>query len=536
MYLKDNPPSVSSHGRTVIGFNWIGGREVEGDLPSFDSRSPIDTRDTVGIFPECGERDVEKAAKAAAAALPAWSRMPAPLRGALVGRIGEALARHKEKLAAIITREVGKPIREARGEVQETIDLCHYLQGEGRRQLGQVIPSELPERTITVHRRPLGVVAVMAGGIFPLSTPAARIIPAILCGNTVVWKASEDAPTIAYLFARCMMDSGLPPGVVNILNGKGRAGCGKHVVAGLDKGFYQKFCFSGGTTVGRLIAEAAGRNLTVPSLELSGKNPMVVLPDCDLANAVRGALWGAFGTAGQRRTSVGNIIIHKDIYARFKKDFLAAVADLELGNPISNPDVFFGPMINARFAKAFEDHWHGGLEEGGTLLCGGAKWTEENRTAKVHGPVVKGHFMQPCVWEGVTPKMKLFQTEILGPTVNLCQVESFEEAMEWANATPYGLSSAIYTADHALAQRFAREIRAGLTSINNSTTGTEVHVPYGGMGWSGNGTREAGPSALDAYSRWHAVNEDASGDLQLAQIHTDYAIKHTYEASHWEKL
>ncbi len=536
MHLKENAPSVASHGRTVIGFNWIGGREVEGDLPSFDSRSPIDTRDTVGIFPECGERDVEKAAKAAAHAFPSWSQVPLPLRGALLGRVGEMLARHKDKLAAIITREVGKPLREALGEVQETIDLCHYFLGEGRRLHGQTIPSELPNRQITTYRRPVGVVAVMAGGVFPLSTPAARILPAILCGNTVVWKASEDAPTIAYLFARCMMDVGLPPGVLNIINGKGRTGCGKFVVAGIDKGFYQKFCFTGATSVGRSIAEAAGRNLMVPSLELSGKNPMIIMPDCHLESAVQGALWGAFGSAGQRRTSVGNILIHEDIYGPFRNAFMEAVAGMELGNPMAYPDVFFGPMINARLTKVFEDHWSYGVEEEAALLCGGARWTEDNRTEKVHGHIVKGHYVQPCVWEGVTPGMKLFQTEILGPTVNLCRVESFDQAMEWANATPYGLASAIYTEDRALIERFKREIRAGLSSINNSTSGSEAHVPYGGMGWSGNGTREAGPWALDTYTRWHAVNDDVSRSLQLPQIDTDYGIKHRYEASHWEKL
>ncbi|BDU76396.1 aldehyde dehydrogenase family protein [Mesoterricola sediminis] len=536
MHLKENAPSVASHGRTVIGFNWIGGREVEGDLPSFDSRSPIDTRDTVGIFPECGERDVEKAARAAAAAFPAWSATPAPLRGALVGRIGEGLARHKDKLAAIITREVGKPPREAQAEVQEAIDLCAYYQGEGRRLHGQTIPSELPDRAITTYRRPLGVVAVMAGGAFPLSTPAARVIPAILCGNTVVWKASEDAPTTAYLLARCMMDAGLPPGVVNILNGKGRTGCGKHVVAGLDKGFYQKFCFSGATAVGKLVAEAAGRNLLVPSLELSGKNPLLVMPGCDLEAAVQGALWGAFGTAGQRRTSVGNILVHQDLYPAFREAFLAATDALPIGNPITHPEVFFGPMLNARFTKAFEAHWAMGQEDGAALVRGGARITEDNRTARVLGPVVKGHFVEPCVWEGVTPEMKLFQTEILGPTVNLCRVEDLDQALAWANATPYGFSAALYAEDRRTIERFKREVRAGLVFINASTSGTEAHVPYGGAGWSGNGSREAGAWALESYTRWQAVMDDTSGSHRVAQLDTAHHLRHTYDPSHWDKL
>ena len=218
MHLKMNSPAVAHHGKTVIGFNWIGGKETEGDLPSFDSRSAVDSRDTVGIFPECGERDVERAAKAAAAAFRTWSAVPAPARGAVIARIGENLAQHKEKLAAVITREVGKPPREALAEVQEAIDTCATFQGEGRRLNGETTPSELADRELATYRRPLGVCGILAANSFPLAGPAWKIIPAILCGNTVVWKPSEDAPTIAYLFVRCMMDAGLPPGVVNVVN------------------------------------------------------------------------------------------------------------------------------------------------------------------------------------------------------------------------------------------------------------------------------------------------------------------------------
>jgi len=536
MFLKDNPPTVASHGRTVIGFNWIGGREVEGDLPSFDSRSAVDSRDTVGIFPECGARDVEKAAKAAATAFKTWSATPAPVRGELVGRIGDALVKHKDKLARIITREIGKTPREALGEVQEAIDTCHYFMGEGRRLHGQTVPSEMPNKELYTYRRPLGVCGIMAANNFPLAVPSWKIIPAILCGNTVVWKPSEDAPTIAYLFARCMMDAGLPPGVVNVVNGKGKAGCGKFFLEGIDKGYYQKFSFTGSTAVGRLIGEAAGRNLMIPSLELGGKNPMIVMPDADLDNAVHGALWGAFGTAGQRCTSLANIILHQDIAAAFKEKFMAAVAAMDMGNPLTHPDVLYGPMINARFAQGFEEHWAMGAADGAKLLCGGARWTEANRTGHVHGFIDKGIYMQPCVWDDVTPAMALFQTEVFGPTVNLSTVDSFEQAMEYANGTPYGLSSAIYTENRHWVERFKREIKAGMSSINNSTSGAEAHMPFGGTGWSGNGTRESGLWVLDAYTRWHAVNDDASSRLQLAQIETDYSTHAKYDASHWDKL
>ncbi len=536
MYLKLNHPQVASTGKTVIGFNWIGGKELEGDLPSFDSKSAVDRRDTVGIFPECGARDIEKAAKAAREAFQTWREVPAPVRGELIGRIGATLLANKEKLARIITREIGKTLREARGEVQEAIDTCNFFQSEGRRLYGQTVPSELPSKEISTYRRPVGVCGVMTPANVPLAIPSWKIIPAILCGNTVVWKPSEDAPTIAYLFARCMMDAGLPPGVVNVVNGKGQTGCGKFFLAGIDKGWYDAFSFTGSTALGRQIGEMCGRNLISPSLELGGKNPMIIMPDADLENAVHGALFGAFATAGQRCTSTANVILHRDIAPAFTERFLLAVSALPIGNPLSHPEVLYGPMINARFTSAFEAHWEMGRKDGARLLCGGAPWTEENRNTQVHGEIHRGQFMQPCVWDGVTPDMEIFQTEIFGPTVNLSTVGSFEEAMEYANGTPYGLSSAIYTENRAWVDRFKRQITAGMVSINNSTVGSEAHAPFGGNGWSGNGSRESGPWVLDAYTRWQAVNDDASGRLQLAQIETDYGKQAEYGVTAWDQI
>jgi len=531
MHLKPNAPAVAHHGKTVIGFNWIGGRELEGDLPSFDAKSAVDTRDTVGIFPECGERDVDKAAKAAALAFRGWSETSPAVRGAVIGRIAAHLDLHKAQVAAVITREIGKTPREALAEVQEAIDVCLCFHSEGWR-LGD-------QRSPTVqdgHRRPLGVVAIMAGNSSPLAAPIWRLIPAILYGNTVVWKPSVNAATTAYLFIRCLMDAGLPAGVVNVVNGKGKAGCGKFFLAGIDKGFYQKFCFTGSTPMGRLIGELAGRNLMVPSLELGGKNPMIVMPDCDLDQAVQGALCGAFGSGGQRRTSLANLIVHQDVAAAFRDKFLAAVAALELGNPVTHPDVFFGPMINPRFGKAFEEHWALGREDGATLLCGGARWHEDNRTAQVHGFITKGIYMQPCVWEGLTPDMKLFQTEVFGPTVNLCTVADFDQALAWSNATRYGLSSAIHTEKRDWIERFKRESNAARVSINGACSGLEGHLPFGGNGWSGNGTREGGSWTLESYTRWHSVDDDAPARLRQARLDPDYSTGTQYELSHWDRL
>jgi len=536
MYLKPNTRSVAHHGQTVIGFNWIGGKELEGDLPSFDSRSPVDDRDIVGIFPECGARDIDKAVRAAADVFASWSEVPAPQRGALIGRIGSVLQANKEKLARVITREVGKTPKEALGEVQEAIDTCDFFQSEGRRLYGQTVPSELPGKSLYTYRRPVGVCGIITANNFPLAVPSWKIIPAILCGNTVVWKPSEDAPTTAYLFARCMMDAGLPAGVVNVVNGRGEGECGKHFLDGIENGCFQKFSFTGSTAVGRQISELCGRNLLIPSLELGGKNPLVVMPDCHLENAVRGAVWGAFGTAGQRCTSTANIILHRDIADEFKEQFLAAVAHLPIGNPISHPEVAYGPMINGRFAAGFEAHWKMGAQDGAKLLCGGARWDEENRDERVKGDIQRGIYMQPCVWDEVVPTMRLFQEEIFGPTVNLSTVNSFDEALEFANGTRYGLSGAIYSENRIWIERFKKEIKTGMVSINNATSGAEAHLPFGGNGWSGNGSRESGIWVIDWYTRWQAVNDDASGSLQLAQIETDYNRKTVYSETKWDAL
>jgi len=536
MYFKPNTPSVAQVGKTVIGFNWIGGKELEGDLPSFDSRSAVDSRDVVGILPEAGARDIEKAAKAAAEAFKSWRHVPAPVRGEIIQRLGQVVRENKEKLARILNREIGKTLREALGEVQEVIDTCTFFASEGRRLYGETIPSELPHKTLSTYRRPVGVCGVLTTCCSPLAVPAWKIIPAVLCGNTVVWKPSEDTAATAYLFARCMMDAGFPAGVVNVVQGRGANGAGAHMIAGIGKGFFQKFSLTGQTELGRTVGETCGRNLIIPTLELGAKNALVVMEDADLDNAVQGALFGAFGSGGQRCTSVGNIILHAPIAEAFKTKFLEAVAAIKVGNPVSHPEVMYGPIINARIGTAFEAHWEKGREEGATLLTGGARWTEETRTEQLLGETHKGIYMQPCVWEGVTPTMEIFQQEILGPTVNLCVAQTFEEALEMANATPYGLSSAIYTDNRIWIERFKTGIQTGMTSINNSTVGAETHVPFGGNGWSGNGARECGRWVIDWYTRWQAINDDCSGRLQLAQIETDYTKSIDYGKSNWDHI
>jgi len=270
----------------------------------------------------------------------------------------------------------------------------------------------------------------------------------------------------------------------------------------------------------------------VPSLELGGKNPMIVMPDCDLDRAVAGALRSAFASAGQRRVALANLILHRDVAAAFKTRFLAAVEAMAVGNPVTDPEVFYGPMINARFAKGFEEHWAMGLEGGARLLCGGARWTEDNRTEQVKGFITKGFYMQACVWDEVTPEMRLFQTEVFGPTVNLSTVDSFDQALAFANATPYGLAGSIHTENREYIERFKRESSAALCSINGACA-PEAHLPFGGTGWSGNGACEGG-QRVGGYTRWHSVYDDAEAAPRCTA--GDAAGEFKYEPSHWDKL
>ena len=499
----------------------IGGREV-GSPESFESRSSGNSSDTVGIFPEASKVQVREACKAAREAFGTWSKTPAPVRGELIGTIGRALEREKEPLSRLLTREMGKTLKEARGDVQEAIDTCHFFQSEGRRLYGQTVPSEMPNKELMTYRRPLGVVGMVTAGNFPIAVPSWKIIPALVSGNTIVWKPSDDAPACAYAFAKLIEEAGTPPGVMNVVFGRGENAAGQHLVEMMDEGLLGKFAFTGSTKVGRWIGEVAGRNLIQPTLELGGKNPLVVMRDADLDNAVSGALWASFGTGGQRCTSAGNLIIDAPIFEQFKERFLEQARTARIGDPVEYEDVLYGPFINERFFARWLDHYNWGEHDGATLLYGKGRITDENRPSGFAGDPDRGHYGWPTIWEGVRPGMRQFQEEIFGPTINLVKVDGIEEAIDSANAVDYGLSSAIYTMNRDWAYAFKDRIEAGMTSINNSTSGAEAHMPFGGIKGSGNGARESGIWVLEHYSYWQAVNDDVSGKLQLAQMETGY--------------
>lgn len=498
MYLKPNAPAAAAAGKSVIGFNVIQGREVEGDLGMIESRSAADRRDLVGMFPDSGEKDVARAARAAAEALPAWSAVPLAERQALLWRTADLLVRHEAKLIRILVREIGMTPREAGAELGEAAGAC--------RAFARIQPGAPPSDP-ALRRRPVGVCGLLATGSTPLAAPLRKILPALLGGNTVTWKPSDNAPTAAYLLLRILMEAGLPPGVVNTVNGKGRAGCGKHFLAGIDRGHYQAFSFVGSAGLGATVGELCGRRLIPADLDLAGKGTMLVLPDGDLDRAAQDALAAAFGQAGQHPVGLANLLVHEACAGALRQRLLDGIATLVVGNPLADPAVAVGPLMNARLATAFRDHWEAARGEGATLLSGGEAWSEANRTDRVRGDIAHGAYLQPCLWEGVTPAMAQFRNQAPGPFLNLCVVKDFDEGLTWMAQAPSRLAAHLYTGDRALAGRFRREVRADLVGINAPAGHAEGRLPFAGLG-TGPGLRPA----LDGFSRWQILAGDSEED------------------------
>ena len=514
---NDNP-----HGKPCVnGYNIINGQLTKAsDGGSFDSINPAILSDKLGNFPLSTKDDINSALDAAHAAFPAWAATPAPTRGQIIGNMGRLLMEHKDAIVALETREIGKTLKESAGSVQEAIDTCLFFQSEGRRLYGQTVNSELPDKELFTYRRPLGVCGIINACNFPAAVPFWKMIPALMCGNTCVWKSPQDAPLLSFALARIMHEAGLPDGVVNLVHGKG-SGAGQHLVDAVDEGRVNKISFTGSTEVGKMIGEVCGRNLVSCSLELGGKNPLVVMPSADINNAVEGAYWGGFGTAGQRCTSLGNLILHKDIYDEFMDKFMAKVESTRIGDSLHNDGVLYGPMLSEKYAKDFLVGVEMCKSSGAKQIWGEGRITNQNKPTNFLGDAEEGVYMWPHVFVDVTEDMDCFHEEVFGPAITVCKADDFDHALHLANASPYGLSSAIYTNDRLEAYRYKIGIKAGMTGINNSTTGAEAHLPFGGVKDSGNGTRESGIWVLEAYSYWHAVNDELSGKLQLAQMDVD---------------
>ncbi len=517
---------------TLVVSNWIAGAPTT-TTETFVRRNPAWRDDVVAIAPLSDRETVEHACEVAREAQPRWAAVPAPVRAQVLQRLANLLRETKENLSRFVTREMGKPLREARGSVQEAIDTAEFFLSEGRRLYGQTVPSELPGKELFTYRRPVGVVGMITAGNFPVAVPSWKLVPALLCGNTIVWKPSEDAPGTAALLAELVARAGLPPGVFNVVHGGGVGGAGEHLVAQVGAGLVDKIAFTGSTQVGREIGAVCGRALQIPSLELGGKNPLVVLADADIELAVEGALWAAFGTAGQRCTSAGNIIVDQRVLPQVRDQLVPRARALVIGDPLRE-DVAYGPFINERFLQKWIEQRAIGLDDGADLLLDGRRITSGEEPANFAGDSARGLYATPRVFDKVKMSMRIALEECFGPTVNLVEVNGLDEAIAAANASPYGLSAAIYTRDARAMLRFKEQVRAGMVSINNSTTGAEAHLPFGGNGWSGNGTRESGIWVIDAYTRWQSVNVDLSGSLQKAQI--DLVEPEQSAAPSWDAL
>ena len=497
------------------GLSTLSGKKEETGSETFGSINPSNIKDILGIFGVASKDQVEKACQKAKAAFKTWKKTPAPVRAGFIANFGKLLEKNKEALSKIVTREMGKPIREARGDVQEAIDTCHFFVSEGRRLYGMTIPSEMPNKELYTYRRPIGVFACITAGNFPVAVPSWYFVPALVAGNTCVWKPSGDTPLTSYYFAQLLYKAGLPDGVFNVVFGHGSHSTGEWLIDAVGKGLVDKFGFTGSTEVGRKIGELCGYHLQNPCLELGGKNPMVVMEDADLDLAATGALWAGFGTAGQRCTSLGNLILHKPIREKFLKLLMQKVAKIKVGDPMEE-SITYGPMISEKFLndhlknlKTLIEPHHKLLTKTNGRITGNKKWDA-------------GYFAFPTIVDNVKPQDKIYATETFGPLFNVMTCKNIEEAIVLANGTGYGLSSALYTQTPAHVYQWKEEISAGMTSINNSTTGAEAHLPFGGNGKSGNGSRQSGVWVIDQFTKWQAVNWDLSGKLQLAQIDTGY--------------
>ncbi|KUM98051.1 aldehyde dehydrogenase [Streptomyces yokosukanensis] len=494
----------------------VAGREISGTTGSvYRSKNPSALGQTVAEVRMADASVFTQACAAASDMKREWGAVPAPVRGRVIASIGRLVEANMETLAALVAAEIGKPFKEALGEVREIVDTCDFFLGEGRRLYGQTVPSEMPQKSLFTFRNPVGTVAVITAGNFPVAVPAWYIIPALLCGNSVVWKPAEYAAASAQALHRLCVASGLPDGVLNIVF------CdGEETYAGLEeglaKGLVDKVGFTGSSAVGARIGELCGRYLQTPCLELGGKNPMVVMPDADLDLAVEGAVFSGFGTAGQRCTSLGTAIVHESVHEEFIARLKKAVAQAPLGDPMA--DVLYGPLLSVRFAERFEEYC-GWIEPHHTVVTERiGRISADNARPGFLGSPEEGLYYHPVIVDGVRAEDRLFREETFGPLICVTSFDTLSEAIDLANAPGYGLSASIYTSDAKAAFSFRAAVSAGMVSVNNSTSGAEAHLPFGGNGKSGNGSRQSGMWVLDQFTRWQSMNWDYSGNLQKAQM------------------
>jgi acyl-CoA reductase-like NAD-dependent aldehyde dehydrogenase len=500
--IKPSKHSGQSKFLNFIGGQWVPAKSGK----TFESLNPADPSDVIGVFPASSKEDLDAAVSAAKKAFETWRLFPAPKRGEILFKAGQILIERKEELSREMTREMGKVLAEARGDVQEVIDMTFYAAGEGRRMSGETVPSELQNKFAMSVRVPLGVVGLITPWNFPMAIPSWKMMPALVCGNTCVLKPASDTPLLSHRLVEILEEAGVPKGVVNIVYGSGRE-VGEPLMAHPD---VTLISFTGSTDIGRRVNEACAPTFKRVSLEMGGKNAIVIMDDANLDLAVDGVVWGAFCTSGQRCTAASRVIVHKAVHAKVREKLIARINQLKVGYGL-NPDIQIGPVVNEPAMKKILEYVEIGKKEGADLLTGGERDTQA-------GP---GWFIKPTLFDNVKPSMRIAQEEIFGPVTALIPVNDFDEAIKVANGTQFGLSLALYTKDVNNAFRAMRDLESGLVYINAPTIGAEVHLPFGGTKDTGNGHRDAGQTALEVFSEWKSLFIDYSDKLQRAQIDAD---------------
>jgi acyl-CoA reductase-like NAD-dependent aldehyde dehydrogenase len=493
--------SVPNVFKNFINGEWVPGRSGN----TIENRNPADTTQLVGIFPASTQEDVSDAISAAKAARDKWRLTPAPKRAEILFHAAEILVHRKEEYAVQMTQEMGKVLAETRGDVQEAIDMTYLMAGEGRRLFGQTTPSELPDKFAMSVRAPVGVAGLITPWNFPMAIPSWKAMPALVCGNTVVLKPAEDTPLSTYNLTQVLSEAGLPPGVLNVVFGDG-PGAGAPI---LDHPDVNLVSFTGSTEVGRIVSRACAPSFKKCHLEMGGKNIIVVMDDANLDLAVDGAVWGGFGTTGQRCTAASRVAVHKSVYREFVERFVARVKALKVGDGLKAA-TNMGPCINEQQLMTVMKYVQMGIDEGAKLAVGGHRLEG--------GEFAKGWFHEPTVFIDCAPSMRVCQEEIFGPVACVIPFGSFDEGIAIANGVNYGLSASIYTRNVNNAFRAQRDLETGIVYVNAPPIGAETHLPFGGIKNTGNGHRESGTAALDFYSDWKTLYIDYSDRLQRAQI------------------
>lgn len=485
--------------------NYIGGQWVEPENGQYEPDIDPGNGEVIAEVPLSSKKDAERAIEAAHEAFKTWRLVPAPKRGEILYTVGQILKDRKHELAEKMTREMGKVYQEAAGDVQEGIDMAFYMAGEGRRSFGYTTPSELPDKFAMATRDAIGVAGIITPWNFPMAIPTWKIFPALVCGNTVVFKPASETPQLAYELVNILAEAGVPKGVVNLVFGTGPE-VGEVL---LQDPRVNLISFTGSNQTGRHVAKVAGEGLKRVSLELGGKNAIIVMDDANLDLAVDGILWSAFGTTGQRCTACSRLIVQEGVYDELKERLIARMATLKVGHGLDN-ETDVGPLISQKAVEKVHGYIGIGTSEGARLELGGQ--LPDDATLQ------SGHYYPPTLFTEVTPDMRIATEEIFGPVLSMIRVKDLDEAIQVNNQVTYGLSSSIFSQDVNRVFQAIRDLATGIVYINAGTTGAEIHLPFGGTRGTGNGHREAGTAALDFFSEWKAVYVDFSGRLQRAQI------------------